>query len=75
MVLFYFGVKCNIENNVITYSENLSVSENPFFEFKENGTVVNKCNLSQLNITNYVNNKFVNYNTEYIYDPLNITIL
>lgn len=67
------GVKCNIENNVITYSGNLSVSENPFFEFKENGTVVNKCNLSQLNITNYVNNKFVNYKTEYIYDSVNIT--
>ena len=42
------NIKCVIHNDVIYCPANITVSDNPFFEFKENGTVVNRCGLSTM---------------------------
>lgn len=81
------GVKCRIKNNTITcldnlYEYNLSVSNNPLFEFKEFGIVVNKCNLRchnyKVNIDNNINiiANYSNYGNNiipYDYSAINIS--
>lgn len=76
---------CRVVNNVITCLDNidklnLTVSDNPFFEFKEFGIVVNKCGMKtckySVGINNYnALNIGVNYNTSfnvYNYSSVNI---
>ena len=68
------GVSCNIHDDVIYCPANITVSDNPFFEFKENGTVVNLCGLSTLsykvNITSACKivskSGYIDYNPEFI---------
>ena len=44
------GIKCNIHNNIIQCLDyDLTVDENPYFDFKEFGIVENKCGLRTMN--------------------------
>lgn len=59
------GVKCNIHNNIIQCLDyDLTVDENPFFEFKEFGIVENKCGLRTINYKIDLDNgcKLININ-------------
>ena len=59
------GVKCNIHNNIIQCLDyDLTVDENPFFEFKEFGIVENKCGLRTINYNIDLDNgcKLINVN-------------
>ena len=42
------NIKCIIHNDVIYCPANITVGDNPFFEFKDNGTVINLCGLSTM---------------------------
>lgn len=59
------GVRCNIHNNIIQCLDyDLTVDENPFFEFKEFGIVENKCGLRTINYNIDLDNgcKLINVN-------------
>ena len=72
------GVKCRVTKDVITCIDNLdvlnvTVSDNPYFEFKENGVVVNKCGMSCNNYkVNIVSDNFYNPELD-VYSVINIT--
>ena len=42
------GVTCIIHNDNIYCPANITVAENPYFEFKDDGTVINHCGLSTM---------------------------
>ena len=53
------GVTCTIHKDIIHCNDTITVAENPFFEFKDDGTVNNLCGLSTMSYKAVIQNKYM----------------